>query len=561
MDKRNITGHGKNTRKIKSRDKYTRRSMTRYELKASYEHNKRIYTVLDISADRTLDDLCSMILDAFDFTCDHLYLFNFGGRGYGSGEQVYFLMPDAGEKSTDIALSKLNLSLTQKFYFLYDFGDNWGFDIQVQKIYETSEHVIDGIVAVKGELEQYPEPEDDSDWETFDEAFDPDDEDLQDDWDDEWENDLEDSWDDGEMVSFQVTPSLTVRDILNTMDERDLRLAAGAFLGMEKSSDLAEKSIQWVQEQYARAVLHDKERLLLFMKGKAAEMFRFMMTAGIDPESGLLDWTELLDGLFIEEEDDMEELAISFLHLYSLGICVPQMDSDGRIQSFMICKEVRDIYEKWIGQSRIRNKIMIYENLEKLASALVYRYGVIEIDRLQEICRDYLEKGIRKDEFRVLLEGRLVFFGRFEIYDLKLHEGDCRETPYISVFSGKDTEKILQAREKNPTLTYCAYTAADINDFMTGNPYENVDQYMELISALWKSVQDVQVLGKLMQDITDMCMMETDPETIIGETRAILNMAGKRMTKKLQELIRAAARNMPLATRYGYSLDQLEKKE
>ena len=74
-----------------------KRSRVRYEIKASYERNKRIYTVLDISADKTLDDLCEMILDAFDFDYDHLYLFNFSGSGYAGGENVYYFMPEPGQ--------------------------------------------------------------------------------------------------------------------------------------------------------------------------------------------------------------------------------------------------------------------------------------------------------------------------------------------------------------------------------------------------------------------------------------------------------------------------------
>lgn len=563
MDKRNGTGSKrrrtgeKGNTKGNAKVRSVKRSTVRYELKASYEKNKRIYTVLDISADRSLDDLCSMILDAFDFSHDHLYFFNFDGRRYGEGENVYHYMPDAGEKGTDIKLRELNLSQKQKFFLLYDFGDEWGFDIQVEKIYETEGHVIDGIISVKGQLEQYPDP-DIEDWEEFDpDIFD--DDDFDDDLDDEFGDWLEDYLEDMEeemgILPFRVDPALMVRDVLDTIDEETLRLYASAFLGLEKGPDCLDgKSILEVREQYAHAILQEKDRLLLFLRGKSIDIFRFMMTAKIDPESGVLSLTDLMAQMFFEDEQSAEEFSISLMYLYSLGICMPEMDSEGMVQSFLICREVRDAYENWIKQSRIGTRIVMYEDVERLASVLVCRYGVIEVQTLQKICQRELAYKMKQKDFLWLLKGRLTYFGRFEIY-----EGRIKNTVYLSAFDMEDTEKVLCAREEYPELTYHTYDMADINDFMSGNPFSDVDCYMELMDSLWKSIRDIQIVGQLIQDITDMCMMETDPETIINEVRTVLNKSGRRMTKKLQELIRGTAGNMPLATRYGYTLAELEK--
>ena len=59
--------------------------------------------------------------------------------------------------------------------------------------------------------------------------------------------------------------------------------------------------------------------------------------------------------------------------------------------------------------------------------------------------------------------------------------------------------------------------------------------------------------------ITEQAMMGANSEEIIRLTRTSLNSCGKRMTKKLQELIRQVTENMPLAIRYGYTRAELEQ--
>lgn len=517
----------------------TARSAVRYELKASYEGNKRIYAVVDISADSTLDDLCGKILDAFDFTQEHLYLFNFNGRGYGRGSNVYYFMPDSGEKGTDIALGKLNLSLKQKFYLLYDFGDEWEFCIQVQKIYQAEGHVIDGIISVKGELEQYPEP----DYEDFD-----------DEWD--FDDDFDDDYEEEELLHFQLSADITVRDILNTFDDEHLRVFAAGFLGPEKREDCLSKNVEWVREQYAKAVLQDRERLLLFMPGITGELFSCFMTSKVDPDNGFIEWTELLEDLLMENEDEMGILAEAVMHLYSLGICMPQENPDDGTPAVLICKEVRDVYEKWMKQSRNISKLQDYRDTEWAADILMYRYSVIEIDKLQKMCQEKTGCSMKKADFRWLISGRLEYFNRYAIYP-----GYGEGVEYLSVFPMEQTEMVLQARAKTPELTYRPYDVDELKKFSINGPYSDANAYMKLMETLWNSLQDSSAMKEVMCTFTEACIMEMAPEEMIQKMRSFLNEHGKRMTKKLQELIHSAAENMPLATKYGYTRAELSSKK
>ncbi len=82
--------------------------------------------------DNTLHDLANLIVDAFDFDHDHLYEFILS-------KQVSFFHPEAVEtdgpkrmRADKLRLSQLNLELKQRFTFLYDFGDEWHFQVRVE---------------------------------------------------------------------------------------------------------------------------------------------------------------------------------------------------------------------------------------------------------------------------------------------------------------------------------------------------------------------------------------------------------------------------------------------
>ena len=59
---------------------------------------------------------------------------------------------------------KLRLQEKQKFLLHYDFGDDWLFTINVEKINKTEMAILPRVIKQKGEIEQYPDV-DDWDWE------------------------------------------------------------------------------------------------------------------------------------------------------------------------------------------------------------------------------------------------------------------------------------------------------------------------------------------------------------------------------------------------------------
>ncbi|MBR1443689.1 MAG: hypothetical protein IJ583_09175 [Firmicutes bacterium] len=114
---------------------------------------REVYRVFEISGENTLDDLCRAILDYFEFYDEHMYEFSMKNKMYEYGN--YVSQSEYDEPSTDIALDKLGLAKGQKFLFHYDFGDDWAFTVNVQKISESEEYKETTLLKEKGEIRQY----------------------------------------------------------------------------------------------------------------------------------------------------------------------------------------------------------------------------------------------------------------------------------------------------------------------------------------------------------------------------------------------------------------------
>ena len=115
---------------------------------------REVYRNIEICGDETLDRLCQIILEAFDFDDEHLYEFCMDNCMYS--ENSYQSDPEEDDAATDIALDKLKLNKGQKFSLHYDFGDDWMFTITVHKINEVEESFEPRIVKSKGQIQQYP---------------------------------------------------------------------------------------------------------------------------------------------------------------------------------------------------------------------------------------------------------------------------------------------------------------------------------------------------------------------------------------------------------------------
>jgi len=87
-----------------------------------------------ISQKATLDDLARCILDAFEFDHDHLYAFFLKGKPWAK-DAVACWDPRETDKpmiADKVKLSELKLPSPPRFTFLYDFGDEWHFQVKYE---------------------------------------------------------------------------------------------------------------------------------------------------------------------------------------------------------------------------------------------------------------------------------------------------------------------------------------------------------------------------------------------------------------------------------------------
>lgn len=80
-----------------------------------------------------LDSLASMILEAVHFDSDHLYMFTYR-NGFGTLDAVHHSYMEEGPWASEVQIGELELPRGQPMTFLFDFGDQWNFEVVLEKI-------------------------------------------------------------------------------------------------------------------------------------------------------------------------------------------------------------------------------------------------------------------------------------------------------------------------------------------------------------------------------------------------------------------------------------------
>ena len=98
----------------------------------------KCYRIIKASMDHTLKDLHKAIQYAFEFDCDHLYAF-YMDCNIRSHENVYWGGDDESPFASETLIGQFAWKVGQKFVYLFDFGDEWIFNIQVMEINSEEE--------------------------------------------------------------------------------------------------------------------------------------------------------------------------------------------------------------------------------------------------------------------------------------------------------------------------------------------------------------------------------------------------------------------------------------
>ncbi len=104
----------------------TRETMT---FKVSYCPKPSVWFTVEMRGDQTLEDLHREILSVTKFYDNHLHAFYMSGQPFDRMTE-YSTDPDA-QNSSHIALNQLPLRLKQRFLYIFDFGDQHEFSVQL----------------------------------------------------------------------------------------------------------------------------------------------------------------------------------------------------------------------------------------------------------------------------------------------------------------------------------------------------------------------------------------------------------------------------------------------
>lgn len=103
----------------------------------------KIWRRIAIPSDYSLYDLSNIILESVNFDNDHLHEFSYKSR-YGWTVRVNHPYSNEPPFSDDFEISDLSLSLKpgQSMTYLFDFGDNWKFNVQLLDISPHKEEIV-----------------------------------------------------------------------------------------------------------------------------------------------------------------------------------------------------------------------------------------------------------------------------------------------------------------------------------------------------------------------------------------------------------------------------------
>lgn len=110
-----------------------------YSFKVSL--SKSIWRELTFSADHTMEELHRMIISSFDMDDDHLYAFFMDGEPW-SEESIMSPLAEDRISANVVKIGELGLEELQSFLYMFDFGDEWLFDVKVTEIREQDHALV-----------------------------------------------------------------------------------------------------------------------------------------------------------------------------------------------------------------------------------------------------------------------------------------------------------------------------------------------------------------------------------------------------------------------------------
>lgn len=498
--------------------------MNRYTLKMECADEPGIYRCIEIDGDKKLSYLAKQIVNAFDFTDEHLYMFSLTRKMYDPGG-YYAPGADEGRKAAETSLDELGLSVRKKILFLYDFGDDWCFTITVKKKAEADKKGKTLVTEGAGELEQYPDPED---W---------------DEWDDEWDDDDMEE-DAGELTGLADLQLEHCEEI-----ERGLYLSDGYF------------SIQELRE---KGILDDSS---LFEMPEEDELPKFyaVWKNDIFADGNVMNqriWDTRIPAAMkwlviqlaqkkITGEMLMEQTVYCNL-LCMLELLAIEMDEVRQTVTIVVPRELKEIasFLKDGAWNVERDK-----ELEDYVMSLLGFYSIIELSALADILRN----GFGVDETQEYIFEHIIR----PMQDTKLlYVVNNKEGRFISVFEEEFTKRILlKIRRRNKNAKYKKLSPKELAALKAGNFESIVTETSKLFQRLLDSAKyDMDFLEEFMDRfgaLSRIGLRRTDFYEGLGDLYEQLGGEKGSYAKQIEK----ARLQYPTAAYMGYSMDEVGQIE
>jgi hypothetical protein len=139
---------------------------TRHAFRVSLQADSKVYREIEITSATSLYRFATAIVTTFGFDFDHAFGFysKLTGRDILGSEPRWELFRDIGESTEALSVEKTKIGEAftepgQKMLFLFDYGDDWRFVIELIDIEPVQRGVkYPRVVASHGEApEQYPD--------------------------------------------------------------------------------------------------------------------------------------------------------------------------------------------------------------------------------------------------------------------------------------------------------------------------------------------------------------------------------------------------------------------
>ncbi|WP_414732932.1 IS1096 element passenger TnpR family protein [Acetobacterium carbinolicum] len=472
-------------------------NFNRYKLKITLDYDQRIYRMIGICGSDTLDDLSDVILASFNFSDDHLYLFNMDNVKVSKNS--YNKMPEYGGKSTDISIEKLHLVEKQKLVYLYDFGDEWVFRISVLKIESENNYSKPQVLETAGEVEQYPD---------FNEEYD-------------------------ENVLLNVIDKLQVIDILNEIEDEFIQEEYLSLFDYNRS--LNGRDPEKLRNEIMKEVLEHPDHLMFFLPSKQFEH----LNALVHNENIFLkdDWCELMK-------------------LYSYGFC--RMKEDENSFVIEIPKQVIDVYKPYMLDTKNRKTIKKNAELQKITEYLLSKYGVIEMDNLLQILCFITNRKIEYTEFKYLVYSRLHYLGDFIVFT---GDENILYVSLFNQEDALEILKQRNASEEYKKLSYPVFTLQHCRKAIKQNYYLEYPSFRAWWDYLKFDIRlEYDTCNRLLSITTYAALIQDEDEKmLLKECRKLFHQDGCNFTRMPQKLIKALSKGIPAAVEKGRSYEEYGK--